>query len=116
MIYLILKIFLSALIIVVIAEISKRSSFIGAILASLPLISIIAMIWMYAETKDIEKVSQLSTSIFWLVIPSLALFISLPIFLHKGMNFYISLGFSSLITIMAYYAMIVILDKIGIKL
>ncbi|MDO8453365.1 MAG: DUF3147 family protein [Sulfurimonas sp.] len=115
MIYFITKVFLSALIIVAIAEISKRNSFIGAILASLPLISIIAMIWIYAETRDIEKISQLSTSIFWLVIPSLALFITLPILLNRGMNFYFSLGVSAFLTIMAYFVMIVILLKIGVK-
>lgn len=116
MVYIILKIVLSASIIVAIAEVAKRSSFMGGLLASLPLISILAMIWIYTETKDVEKISQFSMSIFWLVIPSLTLFAALPLLLKKGLNFYLSLGIAALITIMAYYAMIWVLGKIGIEL
>ena len=84
MIYSVIKIIITSLIIVAISEISKRSSFIGALLASLPLVSVLAMVWLYIDTKDVEKVSDLANSIFWLVIPSLAFFISLPLLLKKG--------------------------------
>ena len=71
---------------------------------------------MSENTKDIEKITNLSTNIFWLVIPSLALFITLPIFLKKGFGFYLSLSLASFITVLCYYLMIVILGKFGIKL
>jgi hypothetical protein len=61
MFYLITKVFLSAIIIVGVSEIAKRSSVLGGLIASLPLVSILAMIWIYIDTKDIEKISQLST-------------------------------------------------------
>lgn len=114
--YYALKIILSALLIVLISELSKRSSLIGSILASIPLVSVLAFIWLYIDTGSVEKISKLSYSIFWLVIPSLALFISLPVLLKSGINFYGSLFISMVLTITAYYIMIIILEKFGVKL
>lgn len=112
--YTIIKIFGSALLIYFISEVSKRSSLWGAILASLPFISIIAFIFLYEETKDLNKVSELSMGIFWLVIPSLALFIILSQALKRGMNFYPSLIISIIATILLYFGMTLILKKFGI--
>ena len=72
--YYIFKIAITTALIVLISEVAKRSSFIGAILASIPLVSVFAIIWLDIDTKDITKISSLSLSVFWLVIPSLALF------------------------------------------
>jgi uncharacterized membrane protein (GlpM family) len=116
MFYFLIKLFITAFAVVLISEISKRSSFIGGILASIPLTSVLAFIWMYNETKDIEKISALSFSIFWLVIPSLALFISLPILLKKGVAFYPGLVISILITAACYYIMLAVLARFGIQL
>ena len=88
-----------------ISEVAKRSSIWGALIASLPLISIIAMIFLYHETGDLEKIKNLSTGVFWLVIPSLALFISLPWLLKKGLAFYPALGIGCVITIGCYFLM-----------
>jgi len=99
MAYYLVKIITTTILIVVISEIAKRSSFVGAILASIPLVSVLAMIWLYIDTKDVSKISALSTSVFWLVIPSLALFVSLPVLLKQGVNFYLSMGISIAITI-----------------
>ncbi|MFZ4398435.1 MAG: DUF3147 family protein [Bacteroidales bacterium] len=72
--YYFIKLIITSAIIVAISEISKRSSLIGSILASIPLISFLAFIWLYIETKDVGKIAELSTNIFWLVIPSLSFF------------------------------------------
>ena len=114
-VYYVLKIAITTVLIVLISEIAKRSSFWGAVLASIPIVSVLAMIWIYTETKDIEKISQFSISVFWLVLPSLALFVTLPLLLKKGVNFYMSLGVSALITLIIYYALISVLDKMGMK-
>ncbi len=116
MTYYILKIVITTILIVVISEISKRSSFIGALLASVPIVSILAMMWLYVDTKNVEKVSMLSTSVFWLVIPSLALFIALPILLKQGINFYLSMTCSILITVVCYWLMVSVLGHYDIKL
>ncbi len=71
--YYIFKITITAALIVLISEVAKRCSFIGAILASIPLVSVLAMIWLYIDTKDVTNISSLSISIFWLVIPSFKL-------------------------------------------
>ncbi|MCW8901501.1 MAG: DUF3147 family protein [Gammaproteobacteria bacterium] len=116
MAYYTLKIIITTMLIVAISEISKRSTFIGAILASIPLVSVLAMIWLYIDTKNITKVSTLSTSVFWLVLPSLTLFISLPILLKQNINFYLSISISIFVTILSYWIMILILNHFGIKL
>ncbi len=114
--YYLVKIFITTLLIVAIAEISKRSSFAGALLASVPLISILAMTWLYVDTGDVAKVSALSTSVFWLVLPSLALFVMLPILLKQGIGFYISMGISIAVTAGCYWLMVTFLNHYGVRL
>lgn len=88
----------------------------GALLASIPLMSVLAMLWLYVDTKDVTKVGALSTGIFWLVLPSLALFITLPLLLKQGVNFYVSLIASIAVTMVCYWFMVMILNHYGIKL
>jgi hypothetical protein len=109
MTYLILKYLLSAFIVVLISEVSKKSSFIGAITASLPLVSILGMIWLYYDTKNIGQVVKLSKDIFWLVIPSLSLFILFPV-LAKRFDFAISLSLS-VVAMMAFYGITVLIMR-----
>lgn len=116
MTYYILKIVITTLLIVLISEIAKRSSFVGAILASVPLVSVLAMLWLYLDTKDIHKVSALSFSIFWLVLPSLSLFATLPLLLKQGVGFYLSISISIGITVLSYWLMISALNHFGVKL
>ncbi len=114
--YYVLKIAITVVLIVAISEIAKKSSMFGAVLASIPLISVLAMFWLYFDTQDVEKVSALSTSVFWLVIPSLALFIALPILLNSGLYFYLSMAISCGITALCYFLMVSVLGHFGIKL
>ena len=102
MTYYIFKIVISALIIVLVSEISKRSTFLGALLASLPLISILAFIWIYIDTKDTARIAELSTQILWLVIPSLLFFVLLPIFLKLNYSFAISMILSTTCMLIGY--------------
>jgi hypothetical protein len=114
--YYALKIGLSALILVVIAEVAKRSSFWAAALASLPLTSLLAFVWLYLDTGDVQKVATLSTGIFWLVLPSLLLFVLLPLLLRSGWGFWLSLAVSSAATALAYVGMIKLLGLFGVRL
>jgi len=111
-----MKIAVTTILIVVISEIAKRSTMVGAILASVPLVSVLAMLWLYIDTRDVNKVSALSSSVFWFVLPSLALFLVLPLLLKNGLNFYLSLGVSVAITIACYFLMVSALNHYGIKL
>lgn len=116
MTYYLLKIAITTALVVAISEIARRSNMAAAILASIPLISVLAMIWLYLDTKDADKVSALAASVFWLVLPSLALFVSLPLLLKQGLNFYVSIAAATGITVICYFLMISILSHFGVKL
>lgn len=116
MTYYLVKIAITTILIVVISEIARRSTFVGAILASVPLISVLAMVWLYIDTKDVNRVGNLSISVFWLVIPSLALFLSLPLLLKQGLNFYLSISISTGLTIGCYWIMVSALEHFGVEL
>ncbi|TVR49180.1 MAG: DUF3147 family protein [Puniceicoccaceae bacterium] len=99
------KLLLSAIVIVVVSEVAKRSGYLGALIASLPLTSLLAITWLYLDTGDIEKVRLLTTGIFWLVLPSLVFFLVLPLLLQQGLAFWFALGLSILSTMAAYALM-----------
>ncbi len=111
-----LKILLSAAVLVAVSEVAKRSSFWAAALASLPLTSLLAFVWLYIDTGDVKQVMSLSNNIFWLVIPSLVLFIALPLLLRTGVNFWLSLSLASAATAISYFGMVKLLPLLGVKL
>ncbi len=84
MFYYATKVLLTAGLIVLVSEVVKRSGMLGALLASVPLTSLAVMIWLYVESGDEQKVSVFSLNVFWLVIPSLALFLVLPLMIKFG--------------------------------
>src|SRR5262245_34999072 len=111
-----IRLIVSALIIVAVAEVSKRTTTVGALLASLPLTSLLGMTWLYVETGDTTKVAALAGSIFWLVLPSLGLFLILPPLLRAGYAFWPALGIGCGATVVLYVAEIWVLDAIGVRL
>ena len=116
MTYYIIKIVVSVALLVGISEIAKRSSFLGGLLASLPLVSLLAMVWLFVETKSREKVAALSHSILWLVLPSLVFFLVLPVLLKTRLNFYAALALSVGAMLISYGAMVAVLKKAGVQL
>ena len=116
MIYYILKVLLSSVTIVAISEISKRSTLAGSILASIPIVSLLAFVWMYIDTKDAAKIADLSQGIFWLVIPSLLFFILFPVLIRRNVEFWLSLGVSLTVMILGYFVMLLILKKAGVHI
>jgi hypothetical protein len=110
-----LKIAISALLIWGISEISRRNTSLAALLASLPLISLLAMIWMYHDTHDVTRVAAFSWSVIWYVVPSLILFALLPPLLTRwNVPFYIALFLASAATIAGFFVMKAILKHFGI--
>ena len=112
----ILKVFISASIIVIVSEISKKNTTMGGLIASIPLISILSMIWLYLDTNDIGKVKQLSNGILWMTFPSLSLFLTLPIFINLGIKFYLSLFISIIVTFIFYGLTLFGIDYFEIKI
>jgi len=111
-----IKIAVTVAIVVAVSEIAKRSSFWGALLASLPLTSLLAFIWVYLETGNAHAVANLSHGIFWLVLASLPLFAVLPALLRAGTPFWPSLGVACAVTVAAYSGLIWLLPRIGIRI
>jgi hypothetical protein len=109
-----IKILISSLIIAISSEIAKRSTFMAAILISLPLTSILAIVWTYYESRNTQKVMSLSNDILLMVIPSLLFFIFLPFFLKTGIRFEYALGLSIGATAIAYGIYTIVLRRFGI--
>ncbi len=116
MLYYALKLVISALIIVAITEIAKRSSSFAALLAALPLTSLLAFMWMHVEGAESGRIAELSGQIFWLVMPSLVLFLLLPLLIRQGVGFWLSLAVSVAATAGCYLAMLPVLRKFGVQL
>jgi hypothetical protein len=116
MLYYALKILLSAAVILAVSEIAKRHSTFAALIASLPLTSLLAFVWMHVEGAPARDVADLAGQIFWLVLPSLVLFVLLPILLRAGIGFWLSLGLSMAATVASYGAMLLLLRRSGIEL
>lgn len=109
MVYLLIKLVVSAVLIVIVSEVAKRSGTLGGLIASLPLTSLLAIGWLYGETRDTEKVIQLTQSIFWMVLPSLIFFLLLPVLLRKGLPFPPAMAVACLATAAGYGLMIKVL-------
>ena len=116
MLYYAVKLALSAAIIVVVSELAKRQPAWAGALASLPLVSLLAMLWLYADTRDPQRVAELSLSIFWLVLPSLVLFLALPLLLRQGLAFTLSLALAIVAMLAAYGLMLLALGRFGVRL
>lgn len=114
--YAVLKFAITAAIVVAVSEVSKRSTFVGALLVSLPLTSLLAISWLYVDTGDTAKVADLAASILWFVLPSLVFFVVLPAALRREVSFGVSMVVASLATIAAYFAMVAVLKRFGIEL
>ena len=99
-----LRILLSVGVIVAASELAKRSSVVGALLISLPLASMMTLIWLHHDGQDAEQIALFSKEVLWLVIPSLAFFLTLPLFLKNDVDFIASFILSSILTAACYAA------------
>lgn len=109
------KALLSGLIIAAVSEVTKRSAAFGALIASLPIVSVLAMIWIWIETKDSARIADHAEATFWLVLPSLPMFLILPALLRHGVHFFIALGASCAVTVALYFIMVWVLKKFGMS-
>lgn len=107
---------ITALLVVGISEMAKRFNLWAAILASLPLTSILAMLWLYIENKDVQKISELSYGIFWMVLPSLLFFILLPVLIKWGVRFYPALLISCAAMAVTYPLYAIVLRRFGVAI
>ena len=116
MLYLLIKAALSGAIVAAVSEIARRYPGWGGLVASLPLTSLLAMIWLFRETGDPERVAELSVSTIWFFVPSVPLFIALPVLIRSGLGFWASLALCIVGTLMLYAAWFWAAPRLGIKL
>jgi hypothetical protein len=113
---LIIKALVSGVIVAIVSEVAKRSPALGALIVSLPLVSILAIIWLWSETGDRLRIADHAEATFWYVLPSLPMFLALPAMLRSGMSFWLALALSALLTAVLYLLMVWILGRFGVSL
>jgi hypothetical protein len=116
MLYYFIKLLFSAVIIVVVSELAKRQPAWAGALASLPLVSLLAIVWLYVDTRSTAQVAELSLSIFWLVLPSLLFFVALPLLLRQGLGFTSALTLAMVTMLFGYAVMLYGLRAMGVRL
>lgn len=116
MTYLIFKAVISGVIVAIVSEVARRSPGLGALIASLPLVSILAMIWLWNDTSDAERIATHAEATFWLVLPTMPMFLLVPWLIRSGVQFWTALGLGCLLTIALYVLVISIGAKFGLRI
>jgi hypothetical protein len=116
MLYLAAKAAISGIIIAAASETARRSPALGALIVSLPLVSLLALIWLWHDSGDSERVAALAQSTFWYVLPTLPMFLLLPLLLRHGTGFWPALAAGCALTVALYFVTIWALGKFGIAL
>jgi hypothetical protein len=116
MLYLVIKAAVSGLLVAAVSETAKRSPAFGALIVSLPLVSILSLIWLWRDTGDVERTASLAETTFWFVLPSLPMFLLLPQLLRHGLAFWVALTISCLVTIGLYFLSASLLSKFGVSI
>lgn len=116
MYYLLVKALLSGAIIAAVSEIAKRSPGFGALVASLPLVSLLGMIWLWRDTGDPLRMAAHAEATFWFVLPSLPMFLLVPTMLRQGFSFWIALAAGCVLTVLLYFMMTWLGPRLGLRL
>lgn len=104
---------LSGTIVVAASEIAKKATIFGALLVSIPIVSILSMTWLYNDTKDTAQVADFAEGILWLVFPSLLLFVLLPYLLRRDWSFEAAMGIGIGATMIAYAIGVYVASQYG---
>jgi hypothetical protein len=97
-----LKALISGIIVAAASEVARRWPGMGGLIASLPLVSILAMIWLWRDRPDAAGMAAFSTATFWYILPSLPMFLTIPALLDRGWSFGAALAVSCLLTMALY--------------
>lgn len=116
MLYLALKAGLSGILIAVVSEVAKRYPGFGALIASLPLVSVLGMIWLWHDRPDAANMAAHAEATFWFVLPSLPMFLVIPVLMRHGVGFWVALGAGCVLTIALYALTTWAGPKFGLRL
>jgi len=113
--WIVTKYFITAAIVVLVSELAKRSDKLGALVAALPLVTVLTLTWLYLENQPTAKIANHAWYTFWYVIPTLPMFLVFPWLLHR-FSFWLSLMVSILLTIILFGGFALVLKRFGIEL
>ena len=116
MLYLLIKAALSGVIIAIASEVARRWPGWGALIVSLPLVSVLAMIWLWRDTRDPVRLAAHAEATFWFVLPSLPMFLLIPLLLRQGLPFWLALAAGCTLTVALYLMMVAAGPRLGLKL
>jgi hypothetical protein len=114
--YLFVKAAISGLLVAIVSEVAKRYPGLGGLIASLPVVSVLGMIWLWRDTHDPERIAAHALGTFWFVLPSLPLFLLMPVLLRHGAPFWLTLAASSFATMAVYALMLWLGPRLGLRL
>ena len=113
--FLLFKYLITAGMVVLVSEIAKRSDQVGALVASLPLVTFMVLIWLHVEKQSPDKISNHAYYTFWYVIPTLPMFLIFP-YLHQSLGFWLALLSCAAITVVLFILWAIALKQFGIQL
>lgn len=116
MAYLIVKALLSGLIVALASETARRWPGAGALIVSLPLVSLLTFVWLWRDTGEAERIAGTAQSTFWYILPTLPLFLVLPALLRAGWSFWAAMALGCLLTAILYLLMIWTAPRLGLRL
>ena len=116
MTYLFIKAAISGILIALASEVARRYAGIGALIASLPLISVLGMIWLWRDTHDPARLADHAQATLWYVVPSLPMFVVIPFMLRAGYGFWPALGLGCALTILLYLLVLWVASRWGINI
>lgn len=115
MLWLVVKYALTALVVVVVSEVARRSDRLGGLIAALPLVTFLALIWLHVERQSVAKIANHAWYTFWYVIPTLPMFLLFPALLPR-LGFWPTLGASALVTLACFALFAALVRPFGIQL
>lgn len=116
MMWFVVKSLLSGLIVAAVSKVARRSPGFGALVASLPLVSILGMMWLWHDTGDPNRLAAHAGATFWYVLPSLPMFLIIPLLMRNGMHFWWALVAGCAVTMLLYTVMTLFASRLGIAL
>lgn len=115
MAWLLTKYLVTAAVVVLVSELARRSDKLGALVAALPLVTVLALIWLYAEQQPVAKIANHARYTFWYVLPTLPMFLAFPALLTR-FGFWPALGLCALLTLLCFALLVLLLRSVGIDL
>lgn len=116
MIYFAIKALLSGVLIALISDVARRLPALGTLIASLPLISVFGMIWLWRDRPDTATMAAHAEATFWYVLPSLSMFLLIPFMLRQGSSFWLALASGCALTMLLYMALSLVGRRFGLPI